>query len=137
MLSSAEDEREIVALVNRYAFALDSADWALLRTCWADEIDADYRTGTTWTDADAFNEYMERYHTGLITMHMNGNHVFDDVGPGKAKGRTYYKAVLLRGDRSRLLRADGWYDDEFGKVNDQWKITRRYVRIIDFEQFSS
>jgi hypothetical protein len=44
-MKSSEDERQIVALINRYSTALDSADWALLRTCWADKVDVDYNTG--------------------------------------------------------------------------------------------
>ena len=45
MMASAADEREIVALINRYATALDNGDYALLRSCWADEVDVDYSTG--------------------------------------------------------------------------------------------
>jgi hypothetical protein len=133
MMSSAEDERAIVALVNRYATGLDSADWALLRTCWADEVDVDYDTGETWTSGDELNEFMVRAHVGLTTMHMNNNFVIDDIGPGKAKGRTYFKAVVRRPDNSYVLHADGWYDDEFTKLASEWKITKRNVRMITLD----
>lgn len=133
-MASAEEERAIVALINRYATGLDNADWALLRSCWADEVDVDYGTGETWSSGDALNDFMERFHTGLITMHMNGNFVLEDTGTYRAGGRTYFKAVLLRGDGSPFMRADGWYDDEFEKIAGEWKITRRRVRMIDSEQ---
>jgi hypothetical protein len=134
MMASAEEERAIIALINRYATGLDTADWALLRSCWADEVDVDYGTGETWSSGDALNEFMERFHTGLITMHMNGNYTIEDTGPDRARGRTYYKAILLKGDGSPFMRADGWYDDEFEKIAGEWKITKRTSRMIDIEQ---
>ncbi len=132
-MTSAQDEREIVALINRYATALDSANWALLRTCWADEVDVDYDTGEQWTSGAALNKFMESFHTGLKTMHMNGNFVLEDAGKDRARGRTYFKALLLRPDGSLFIRADGWYNDEFARIGGEWKITRRHVHMIDFE----
>jgi hypothetical protein len=133
MMSSAEDERQVINLINRYAHALDSANWPLLRTVWADDVDADFGTGETWNSGDSLNEFMEKFHTGLKTMHMNGNHAIDDAGPGKAKGRTYVKAVLYRPDGSLQLRFGGWYNDEFAKIGGEWKITKRQVDTIEFE----
>ena len=134
MMASAEDERALVALINRYATGLDTANWALLRSCWADQVDVDYGTGETWSSGDTLNEFMERFHSGLTTMHMNGNFVLEDAGPGRATGRTYFKAVLLRGDGSLFMRADGWYDDGFENIAGEWKITSRNVRMIDSVQ---
>lgn len=134
MMASAEEERAVIALINRYATALDNADWKLLRSCWGDEVDVDYGTGETWSSGDELNDFMERFHTGLVTMHMNCNYVIEDDGPDRANGRTYFKAILLRGDGSPFMRADGWYDDSFAKFDDQWKITARKVRIIEANQ---
>lgn len=134
MMESIEEERAVVALIDRYATALDNADWALLRSVWADKLDVDYGTGETWSSGDALNDFMARFHTGLTTMHMNGNYVLEDAGPGCARGRTYFKAVLKKSDGSLFMRADGWYDDEFEKIGGEWKVTRRKVRMIDLEQ---
>ena len=131
MMSSAEDERAIVALINRYATGLDGKQWELLRSVWADDVEADYGTGQIWTSGDALNAFMTEFHLPLVTMHMNGNYVIEDVGAGRARGRTYFKAVLLNGDGSLFMRADGWYDDEFKKLGSEWKIARRRARIID------
>jgi SnoaL-like domain len=133
MMQSAEDERRIMALINRYATALDTADWKLLRSCWADDVDVDYGTGETWSSADALNAFMEQFHTGLTTMHMNTNFVLADAGDGRATGRTYFSAVLLRSG-ALFLRAVGWYDDCFAKVGSEWKIAKRHVRMIRSEQ---
>ena len=134
MMRSAEDERQIVALINRYATGLDNADWGLLRSCWADQVDVDYGTGESWTSGDALNEFMEKFHTGLATMHMNTNFVIADESEGHATGRTYFRALLLRPDGSLLMRAEGWYNDAFSKIHSEWKITRRKVRMISMEQ---
>lgn len=133
MMASAADEREIVALINRYATALDNGDYALLRSCWADEVDVDYSTGEKWTSGDALNAFMAEVHTGLTPMHMNSNFVIEDLGPDRARGRTYYAAKIKRADGSLFVRADGWYDDEFTRIDGEWKITRRYVTMIDIE----
>lgn len=130
MMVSSEDERQIIALINRYAIALDSADWHRLRTCWADEVDVDYGTGETWSSGDELNAFMQRFHEGLITMHMNGNYVIEDKAADHAAGRTYFKAMLLKPDGSPFMNADGWYDDEFRRISGEWKITRRRVRIL-------
>jgi hypothetical protein len=130
MMESAEDERQVVALINRYATGLDTADWPLLRSCWADDVDVDYGTGQTWSSADALNAFMEHFHTGLTTMHMNTNFVIADAGDARATGRTYFRALLLRSDGSLFLRAAGWYDDCFVKIGSEWKITKRHVRMI-------
>jgi hypothetical protein len=102
MMSSAEDERQVIDVINRYAYALDSANWPLLRTVWADDVEADFGTGETWDSGDSLNDFMEKFHTGLKTMHMNGNYVIDD--------------------------------DEFGKIDGKWRITKRKVTTIEFEQ---
>lgn len=47
---------------------------------------------------------------------MNANYVLEVTGPNRAKGRTYFKAILKQGDGSLFMRADGWYDDEFEKI---------------------
>ena len=133
MMSSAEDERQVIDVINRYAYALDSGNWPLLRTVWADDVDADFGTGDTWDSGDSLNEFMANFHTGLKTMHMNGNYVIDDAGPGKAKGRTYVRARLFKPDGTLQLRFAGWYDDEFGKIDGKWRITKRKVTTIEFE----
>ena len=137
MMQSAEDERQIIALINRYATGLDTADWKLLRSCWADDVNVDYGTGQTWSSGDAINAFMEQFHAGLTTMHMNTNFVISDTGDGRATGRTYFKALLLRSDGSLFLRADGWYNDCFVKIGSEWKITKRHVRMITSEQGES
>ena len=133
MMSSAEDERQVIALIDRYAYALDSAKWALLRTVWADDVEADFGTGEIWNSGDKLNEFMEKFHTGLKTMHMNANYVLEDTGSGRAKGRTYVRAVLFRADGSLLMRFGGWYNDEFAKIGGAWRITKRQVHTIEFE----
>jgi SnoaL-like domain len=137
MMQSAEDERQIIALINRYATALDTADWTLLRSCWSDDVDVDYGTGQTWSSADTLNAFMQQFHTGLTTMHMNTNFVVSDAGDSRAVGRTYFSALLLRSDGSLLLRAVGAYDDCFVKLGSEWKIAKRHVRMISSEQGQS
>ena len=73
------DRQAVVDTVVRYAWALDAKDWALARSCFADEVEADYgdlRGGRPErVPADAFvarrREALER----LDTHHLSTNHL--------------------------------------------------------------
>jgi hypothetical protein len=132
MMASFQDEREVLDVIIRYATALDTHDWALLRTCWADQIDVDYGR-KLWTTGDEITKDFAARHTGLRPMHMYGNHTIEDLGPGRAKARTYFRARLLYPDGSLFIRSDGWYDDELTKTDGKWRITRRRIVRHDSE----
>lgn len=133
-LKSIEDERELSALIHRYATGIDTKDFALFRTCWADEIDCDYTNGQRWTTGDAITRFMERFHADMPhTMHRMMNIVLEDAGPDRVTGRTYVHGLLM-GDRGVvLLDTSGYYDDIFHRIDGAWKIVKRhYVNVHTF-----
>jgi 3-phenylpropionate/cinnamic acid dioxygenase small subunit len=44
------DKEQISEVLVRYATGIDSKDWPVLRSCWADEIDVDY---SSWAASPA------------------------------------------------------------------------------------
>ena len=136
---SAKDEREITALIMRYATGIDRRDFVLFRTCFADEIVAEYEfvdgTVKTWSSGDAIAGSMERVHRGLgRTLHRNTNIVLAPEGDG-ARGRTYVDAILMLADGISNRQIAGFYDDRFVRSDQGWKIRERrftHVRTTEF-----
>lgn len=92
------DEREITALLNRYARAVDSEDWALYRSLFTDDAHIDYSSaGAAATTHQP---------TGLSTRHSDGR---TDTLPtlpfigrqAKPNSRDLPERVLCAGETSR------------------------------------
>ena len=58
------------------------------------------------------------------------NHVIELLGPDKAKGTCYVEVRLLRDGKKWLM--TGWYNDEYAKVNDEWKFKSRQITTDTF-----
>ena len=60
-----EERQEIVAVLVRYARAIDAKDWALLRTCFTTDTACDYGPSGSWRGADALAAFMAEAHAGM------------------------------------------------------------------------
>jgi 3-phenylpropionate/cinnamic acid dioxygenase small subunit len=121
---SDEVRRAVTEVLVRYATGIDRRDWALLRSCFTDDCDADYGDIGHWHGCDEITAWMEQTHDPLgPTMHRLSNIAVRDEG-GQVTARTYVHAVLMLPDRS-AVHAYGFYDDLFVVVNDDLKIHRR------------
>jgi len=58
------------------------------------------------------------------------NHVIELLGPDKAKGTCYVEVRLLRDGKKWLM--TGWYNDEYAKVNGEWKFKSRQITTDTF-----
>jgi hypothetical protein len=58
------------------------------------------------------------------------NHVIDLLGPDRAKGTCYVEVKLLRDGKKWLM--SGWYDDQYAKVNGEWKFKSRQITVDSF-----
>jgi hypothetical protein len=123
------DEAAIVEVLTRYATGIDRCDWALFRTCWADEVDLDYGDVGHFTDPDALTRVFSDLHDPMgPTYHRLTNFVVDVHAPGDtATARTYVHAVLLMTDEpnANWVEAIGHYDDELVRTGGEWRIRRR------------
>ena len=58
------------------------------------------------------------------------NHVVELLGPDQAKGTCYVEVRLLREGKKWAL--TGWYNDEYAKVNGEWKFKSRQITTDTF-----
>jgi SnoaL-like domain len=130
-LLSPEDERQITATLVRYATGIDSRDWVLFRTCFAEELHADYGEYGVWTSAEAITKAMEEMHSAVgPTLHRMTNMVVS-AADGGARARTYVDAILCPLEVGGAThQARGYYDDQLEKSADGWKIkSRKYTAV--------
>lgn len=112
-------------LLVRYASAIDSHDWALLRSCFTDDCDADYGETGHWHRSDEITSWMAATHDPLgPTMHRITNITMTQA-PDLVKTRCYVHGVVVLPDRSAAVHAYGWYDDEVVATPGGWRIARR------------
>jgi hypothetical protein len=128
------DEREIAAVLLRYATGIDRRDWKLFRTCFTDDVLAEYGDFGTWRSAAEITAFMEHAHAELgATLHRISNFVIEAKGAG-ASARSYVDALLMPGAAGgEVHQGIGYYDDELVHTPQGWRIKRRRfvaVRIV-------
>jgi uncharacterized protein (TIGR02246 family) len=129
-----EDDRamrqDVSELLVRYASGLDRKDWALLRTCFTDDCEADYGDVGAWHDADSLTAWMERVHAPLgHSLHRITNQVVTSDGDGVV-ARSYVDVILMGLDARLVAHGTGYYDDELARTADGWKIARRKFTMV-------
>jgi SnoaL-like domain len=130
---TTEDERQIAAVIVRYGTGIDTRNWTLFRSCFADDVKADYGPFGTWSSADDITTSMEAMHAEVgPTLHRMTNVVAAMTETG-ATARTYVDAVLMPiapdGD---IHQACGVYDDNLVHTDIGWKIQQRIFTVVRF-----
>ncbi len=122
------DRAEISDVQLRYATGLDSRDWPLFRSCFADEIETDFTSifgGTPRkVSADKWTEAARRTLSGLAaTQHMITNHVIT-VDGDNATCVAYVQArhYLPNDTGDSTQNMFGYYTNRFVRTRDGWKI---------------
>jgi 3-phenylpropionate/cinnamic acid dioxygenase small subunit len=126
-----DDERraalqDIAEVLVRYASGIDRRDWDLFRTCFTEDLQADYgEMGGTFASADEITAFMERSHREVgHTMHQLSN--LDIRVDGRtATARSYVEGILVAADGRTGLNPVGFYDDELVRTTEGWRIARR------------
>jgi ketosteroid isomerase-like protein len=125
-LQLLSDRQEIAELCARYTAALDSLDWALLRSCFADAPAFVHPGGRL----DGWDEILARTSAALTpldrTQHLLGNIVVS-VDGDRARSSCYFHAQHVRtgtpgGD---LYVIAGRYEDTLHRTDGGWRIVER------------
>jgi hypothetical protein len=130
MLTPA-DEREIIALLTRYATGIDRRDWPLFQNCFTADARTDYGAFGRWNSAAQITVFMEQAHAALgLTLHRLSNFSIAAQGEG-AVARSYVDALLMPGPAGGdVHRGIGYYDDELVKTAEGWRIkVRRFTPV--------
>jgi 3-phenylpropionate/cinnamic acid dioxygenase small subunit len=127
-----EDERAIIAVLLRYATAIDRRDWQLFATCFSEDVEADYGDIGRWQGRAAILDFMAKGHANLgLTLHRLTNFVI--AGEADEATATSYVDALLMGPQSGQMfrQAHGWYEDRLVRRGEGWKIrSRRFVPVL-------
>jgi len=121
-----DDERAITALLLRYATGIDMRDWALFRTCFSEDFEADYGSFGKWRGPREITEYMRQAHAQVgPTLHRMTNFTIEHDGV-QIRARSYVDVLLMPTSVGNgIHRGAGWYDDRVVRTTDGWKIARR------------
>jgi 3-phenylpropionate/cinnamic acid dioxygenase small subunit len=122
------DRAEISDVQLRYATGLDSRDWPLFRSCFADEIETDFTSvfggEPRKVSADRWTEAARRSVGGLqATQHMITNHVITVAGDN-ATCIAYVQArhYLPNDTGDSMQTMFGYYTNRFVRTSAGWKI---------------
>lgn len=126
---SPDDHTEITRRVYEYAYGIDTRDWDLYRSIFADDLTMDftsYRPSDKVRDlnADAWVAGLKPLFTGLdATQHSISNPIVD-LAADKARCRVYMQAAhFLLDDPEPEFTIGGFYDDSLIRTNTGWKIS--------------
>ncbi len=133
-LRELQDRIAVSDVLHRYAAAVDGKDWELLRSCFTDDLEADFRSfggGEVVRGADAWVAAIRSTIQGMdATQHLTGNHV-QRIDGDQAQLTAYIQAVHIlandSGDREYTI--GGSYDCDLVRTAEGWKI-RRYVLTV-------
>jgi hypothetical protein len=127
------DRDQIGDVLIRYATGIDQRDWALFRTCWTPDVEADYGEVGRFSGVDALTDFMMASHDAMGPIHHRMSNFVIAVDPAgdRATVRSYVHAVLIAvpGDKSSWIDAVGNYDDVFVRTAEGWRISARTVQI--------
>lgn len=130
-IDQLNDRIAVSDVLHRYCRAIDTKDWALLATCFVEDMEADF-TSFAGRDVvrgrDNWLAAIRLTISGLeATQHLTGNHTIALDGDS-ATLRADIQAVHIlanpRGDSEYTV--GGWYDIDLVRTADGWRI-RRYV----------
>lgn len=120
------DERALTILILRYATALDIRDWVMFRSCFSEDVEADYGSFGKWRGPREITEYMQRTHADLGPTLRRVTNISAYIEKGEVCARSYIDAILTPGKAGGPVhRGVGWFDDRLVRTSDGWKISRR------------
>jgi 3-phenylpropionate/cinnamic acid dioxygenase small subunit len=125
------DREEIVAVAVRYATALDSRDWPLMRTCFEPDVVGEYEGIGTLDGVDAIEEVCRGALEPLdASQHLLGNHVVEVTGDDAAHTcQLHAQHVRLGAEGGDLYVVAGSYTDRLRRTPDGWRITHRRLAV--------
>lgn len=131
LLRHLADRAEISDVQLQYATAVDTRDWELLRTCFTDDLEADFSSGFGFpvvrVKAEDWIEGIAPVMSALeATQHMITNHVItfddDDHATCVAYVRAGHHDATSSGDSD--LTVYGFYTNGFERTSTGWRIAR-------------
>jgi 3-phenylpropionate/cinnamic acid dioxygenase small subunit len=126
MSDQLSDREQIYDVLIRYATGIDTRDWELFRTCFTEDVHADYGDIGIWRDVDGLTAFMDRMHATMVdTRHMMSNFTIE-VDGDEATAVSYVHVVLVLTEEPRSwVDGVGHYEDRLVRTPDGWRIRER------------
>ena len=125
---TTDDHEVITRKVYEYAYGIDTRDWHLYRSIFADTVSADFSSyddnPAITLSADDWVNRVKPLFIGLdATQHSMSNPLVDIDGDS-ARCRVYMQAAHFLEDWSAPeFTIGGYYDDSLARIGDGWRIT--------------
>lgn len=124
--------QDIAEVLVRYATGIDRRDWEAFRTCFTDDVLAEYEGIATWNGVDEITDSMVSSHADMgHTMHRISN-IAVTVDGDTAEARSYVDAILMSADGTSGLNPVGFYEDRLVRTTDGWRIAHRRFTMVHF-----
>jgi hypothetical protein len=119
------DELEIVALLNRYARAVDTKDWELYRSVFTDDAHIDYSSDVFTGSLDGAIEFLSRDFSALVSMSMHYiTNVEATIDGDTAEVRAmFYNPTQIKG-LPDLSMFGGYYYHDLIRTPEGWRSRR-------------
>jgi len=131
-LQALEDIEAIKQLKHRYFLACDNKQPEAIRACFVDgPMTIDYGRVGGFDSADAMVEVYRQLACAehIVEMHHGQNPVIELLGPEQARGSWGLVYLLIDTRQQRCTQLGGLYQDEYRKVEGQWKISRTAIEM--------
>lgn len=124
---------QIKAVTVRYGRALDSRDWALLRTCFTSDAVGDFGPWGTANGVEEIVGAAAPVMEGMDqTQHVMSDHTIEfapDLQSAGSVCNLVAEHLLVTHEGSSTSTTRGIYVDQWVKVADEWKISHRQLKV--------
>jgi uncharacterized protein (TIGR02246 family) len=131
-----EDLVEIEAIKRlkyRYARSLDTKDWDALAACFTPDATASYSGGQlSFEGRDAIIDFLKQVlgsHDALTSHNMSQPEI-ELTGADSATGVWALQDMVMFTEQAFVVRGASFYDDEYVKVNGEWKFKHTGYRRV-------
>lgn len=123
------DREGIVEVLVRYARAIDTKDWPLFRTCFVDDVTADYGDIGRWHGVEDLTAFMVSAHAGMgCTQHSLSNFTIDIEGDTSRSVTYVHTVTVLARHPDDWVDTMGIYEDRLHRGSEGWRIASRTFR---------
>ncbi len=136
MSANPADTIAVCETVYRYALGIDTRDWTLYRSIFADELDIDFssyngRPGSHMT-ADAWVAGVQPLFVGLAATQHSMTNPIVTIDGDRAECSMYMQAAhaLEHGDDDAWFTIGGYYNDRLKRSAGGWQITAVTLTIL-------
>ena len=135
-LQQLSDFEDIRTLKHRYFRGIDTADWALVRGLFTDDVTVEYRGGGYKVKCNGIEETMlmlaNAFPSDALAMHLGHMPEITLTGDDTPEGIWYLEDVFISLERDDHTHGTAIYRDRYRREDGQWKIAHtEYDRVME------